>query len=50
MVISEKYYAQRILAVVRKNYVFKLFFIVWKNCKYNIGLGNAHPAFCNTFL
>jgi hypothetical protein len=25
MVISGKYYAQRILAVVRKNYVFKLF-------------------------
>jgi hypothetical protein len=28
------------------------FFLLWgkKYCKYKKGLGNAHPAFCSTFL
>jgi hypothetical protein len=45
---SGKYYAQRILAVVGRNYVFKLFFIVKNNCKYKKDPSNTHPAICSS--
>jgi hypothetical protein len=44
MAIYAKYYAQIILAVVRKNYVFKLFFNCKKIVNTKKNLGNVHPA------
>jgi hypothetical protein len=50
--ITEELLERTVAAPVKKTEINGRgdFFIVKKYCKYKKGLGNAHPAFCSTFL